>query len=358
MKSTYKPHTSYEKTKVNYPSKEIDVRQYTPQEVFGLSSDASYQALAKAFYNTRYRDNGDRHNSHFDKNMGVTQLYNDTLPISKIYNSPSERYEVNFNKDTNPNGIGQATSYGHSERIQMKDLLNDLIKNSETHEITRPNMNKGAGASYQKNLEELKYLATNAKTYQDYLNKKNHVVKMWSERGPCNRAGPEGNCAGFIESILPKGSAYGYLTPYTPGENVENISTQLKNAYLGYKKSTEQLSKSPSNPTPTLTQQPQPLFDMSQYKTTSNPFADTSPNYTVPSILDKSRYEFSPEKTAQLSNYPTLPSFDYNDATEELTYISKQGNRIPFDSNTMGFSDPNKHWSVQKKIRQRRLCSF
>lgn len=212
---------------------------YDPSNVFqddnsprGMTGPTNIK-LAVSFYNSRHNGaeshkcNADGHarDKRFDRNAGAVQLYNkDSI---SIYNIPGhEDKEYHFisygNKDfksyTKQAEKAKKSSYGHSERILMRDILDDLIfaDKPDNHDILRPSddLNVKSASHEGRIYEVLKKLTDEPRQYKEYLESKNIIVKMWSERPACTRApddGVGGACTEFIKNIFPKGSQFGFI---------------------------------------------------------------------------------------------------------------------------------------------------
>jgi len=226
----------------------VNFRYYDPKQIFQDENALLHEmtgscnrAVAKSFIHSRnlthtqaHQCNPDTHNrgNQYDRNAGAAQLYykngTDIYQISGVENKEyhcvsygnkyfkdESRYDADVQKE--------ATSYGHSERILMRDILDDLIKfdKSSDDSYTIPPRPSDQGNSEYK---ILKYLTNNASKYKEYLEHKNLIVKMWSERPACNEESNEniggGNCNSFINDICPEGSQFGFIVQnYTRDDN-------------------------------------------------------------------------------------------------------------------------------------------
>ena len=121
------------------------------------------------------------------------------------------------------------TSYGHSERICMRDLLDSYMnhKNIDPHDIKNPSHSDNIKDKNNSKYDILKCLKENAPAYKSFLVGSGVVVKFWSERVACdydskNPSG--GKCTEFIKNICPTGSKYGYITKIPPHSAPEAIN--------------------------------------------------------------------------------------------------------------------------------------
>ncbi|MCB0369636.1 MAG: hypothetical protein KDD45_09375, partial [Bdellovibrionales bacterium] len=231
----------------------VVVKYYKPTEVFKLSrkqDDPMYgYELAKGFYNARYDDQGNTSSvvvraGDFTSNAGAAQLFDKetmeptknigvfsyvSIPVYWKEESGKQYLTFEWQKD-------QLTTYGHSERICMYDLLDSYnnrdqhdtsericmknildsymkFKQIDCHDLSNPSHSDNIRDQNAKVLEVLRSLTNNASNYQSFLTKSTVVVKMWSEREPCKYTTPlpGGECSKFIEDICPMGSKYGYI---------------------------------------------------------------------------------------------------------------------------------------------------
>lgn len=225
----------------------VDVAYRDPSKIFVSNSDEILSATC--FFKARYLENGEfadiDDSDTFDRNAGAVQLYKN----GQLYQIPGkEDKEYNFisygNKYFKNCGGKKRTSFGHSERILMKNILDDLIEaNGDSQIINRPSdlsvSNRGeTGTLY----EVLKALTEKAPEYKKYLEEKGLTIQMWSERPPCNESPEDGEgdgCASFINNIFPENSRLRYIVKdYTRADNADPVKierTNLKNAYITYK---------------------------------------------------------------------------------------------------------------------------
>lgn len=200
-------------------------------------------ALASSFYNARYNEDGkysqNARATEYDRNAGAVQLYKDGVPY---YISGREDKKYNFisygNKHFKNKSDKKRSSYGHSERVLMRDILDDLIKaDVNNHDVRRPS------DFSQSEYEVLKELTNKPRPYKEYLERKGLIVKMWSERKACKESpedGEGGGCSSFIEDIFPAGSQFGYIVDnYSRADNdpptkIENASEELRTSYLNF----------------------------------------------------------------------------------------------------------------------------
>lgn len=249
----------------------VDFQFYPPGNIFqddnnpkGMAGQTNVR-LATSFYHSRngavavpHTRNSKSHEEHdkFNRNAGAVQLYNkDGISIHRIPKIEDKEYHVisygntEFKDFTEEADGVQRSSYGHSERILMRDILDDLISadKSHSHDILRPsdNLNSRSPKALELVYEVLKKLTNEPEQYKKYLEKKNIIVKMWSERPACEKDpldGVGGTCAEFIQKIFPEGSKFGFIVNnYIQGEDnrdgapkVRDAFTEFKNSYLKY----------------------------------------------------------------------------------------------------------------------------
>lgn len=132
------------------------------------------------------------------KNAGAAQLfYKDGSPYwEKEYNAISERLMHNHGN--------VYYSYGHSERLLMRNMLNDLIEDNETtiNKPPKPSDLSNSTDEKEKEYEILSKLKDKATEYMKYLERRGLIVEIWSERYPCKFwYGDGGDCNDFIKNI-------------------------------------------------------------------------------------------------------------------------------------------------------------
>ena len=215
----------------------ITIKQYKPNEIFSKGSTMTGGKnfyLIEAFYNSRYDSDGEFQKtsgaSSFKRNAGAVQLFDISTenPLTKPYSCISEPFPIK----------SLLSSYGHSERIAMRDILDEFITENNK-EVERPSYYVKSANQKDQQLEILRELATsNANKYKQYLENKNAVIKMWSERKPCDYdpTGGGKKCVDFIKDIFPKNSEYGYIAEIPKNttnisEINERVSYELKGAY-------------------------------------------------------------------------------------------------------------------------------
>jgi hypothetical protein len=235
--------------------KSVEINFYEPKEVFSLSKTAGHPMygydLAKSFYSVRYDNIGNfcqvTDSDNFVRNAGAVQLFD------KSTNYPISWEEGNIKKgafwgiSTSIKISGILTSYGHSERICMRDLLDSYMnhKNIDPHDIKNPSHSDNIKDKNNSEYDILKCLKENAYIYKSFLVGSGVVVKFWSERVACDYKtgdGSGGKCTEFIKNICPTGSKYGYITETKDitsqtdkiKERNELASTNLKTAYEVY----------------------------------------------------------------------------------------------------------------------------
>jgi hypothetical protein len=234
--------------------KSVEIIFYGPKEVFSLSKTASHPMygydLVKSFYNARYKDDGTQNDivraTWWGANAGSVQLFD-----------KSTHYPITWEENDVKRGFFSSisincsnTSYGHSERISMRDLLDSYMKhkNIDPHDIKNPSHSDNIKDKNNSEYDILKGLKENASTYKSFLVGSGIVVKFWSERVACDYEtgdGSGGKCTEFIKNICPTGSKYGYITKTEDitfqtdktdkiKERNKLASTNLKTAYEAY----------------------------------------------------------------------------------------------------------------------------
>lgn len=254
---------------------------YAPKIMF--QEDRGYDPeLTKALIEARYSSqppsfipqfNSGR-GREFIKNAGAVALYDkNNQRIGGALSSFSFPYRIN----------GTATSYGHSERMGMRDILNyyipdyrkqvrdsmissgilpiDYYNTISDYLVPQPpnyyntpdyfNSQEGAKDKEERLVappglpSDLYNLVQKAPIYQDFLGEAGTTIKMLSERQDCNGESPGGNCSQFLNRILPDGSSYGFLVPRSSVSNevndVENFySSGILDQYTAYKRQQEE----------------------------------------------------------------------------------------------------------------------
>jgi len=193
----------------------VHVQYYNPKEVFLVNNEMIGRThnfyLLKAFFNSRRNDEGNfteaLDSNNFVRNAGAVQIFN----ISGIDTLRDPHHCISSSFHT-ANGL---SSYGHSERKLIRDALDNFIANPRNNgEIERPSYYVLSPNPAEQPLEILQALVNHTNEYKQYLTQQDAIVKMWSERKPCNYdlVGGGGRCADFIQNILPDNSEYGYIT--------------------------------------------------------------------------------------------------------------------------------------------------
>ncbi|XP_054262333.1 uncharacterized protein LOC128986172 isoform X3 [Macrosteles quadrilineatus] len=169
--------------------------------------------LAISFYHSRYTREDIQGTSNdmnnYLRNAGALQLYKKD-GITKYTIPGKEEVEYNGISCTTEKKINEKNSgiitVGHSERLLMRDVLDDLIEadSGKPGIPPRPSDYKD-DTNTQHDYKVLNNLTEKASEYKQYLKSKGLIVKMWSERKPC------ADCATFIKKICPEGSQYGYI---------------------------------------------------------------------------------------------------------------------------------------------------
>lgn len=224
------------------PSEEMRERHYLPSP--GLTGGVNLD-LAEAFSQQRFNEpqpvvlgwyRAMVNNTNRYTNSGAAQLFN------RETNTPVSRA---FGNTSHPLVVGdERTTLGHSERFNMRDVLDDYMKkplNSMRGKLEHPSYYVKSSDNRNHELEILQALVENAPAYKAYLEGKNPkhqelIVKEWSQRKRCeNGEVPGGSCVNFTHSIHPRGSLYGYIYPDDEyGQNLEFDKWRL--AYEQYHK--------------------------------------------------------------------------------------------------------------------------
>jgi hypothetical protein len=213
------------------------INQYNPNEIFNTVGPPMPIPLSTAFYDARYSPDSSGkvlNDPNFMSNTGAVQLFNinNNNPFTNPLRSVSEPYNELIE------GRKTKTTWGHSERTGMRDILNQWMPENTGEGIERP-MYAGRAREEVRGVQPLHVLKhlqdeRNAGKYKQYLESKNAIVKMWSERPPCYQTGPGGNCNDFIPNIFPKGSQYGHIAEDASHTSISKASGQLKKAYEIY----------------------------------------------------------------------------------------------------------------------------
>lgn len=186
----------------------------------------------------------DRYND-YTGNAGAVLLYD--AETMEPYNIPgNEKKEYHTISDRVNHSKYRYHSYGHSERILMRDILDDLIlsdlktlKNKDLRFPKKSRIPPIPSLNGCSEAEVLQNLTERASEYRYYLKRKKLVVKMWSERGACADDEPsdEGsNCRQFMHDICPQGSKCGYIRKDYKVEPVRAFKDFMK-AFREYEES-------------------------------------------------------------------------------------------------------------------------
>lgn len=202
--------------------------------------------LAKSFYDSRYGPIKIERKEDFERNAGACQLYR--KENNEPYGEPKNFISYG-NKQLVREPIKLRTMYGHSERILMWKILDELITHEDfsNHKISRPSdLVKDTDLKENvKIVEIIKAMMGNAEEYKNYLEKKGFIVKMWSERPACEDDYEIGKgCRKFLRDICPKGSQFGYIVHgYKIGQfvDVETASRSFEEAYKNHNVKNEEL---------------------------------------------------------------------------------------------------------------------
>ena len=172
--------------------KSVEINFYEPKEVFSLSKTTNHPMygydLVKSFYNARYKDDGTHTNivraTWWGANAGSVQLFD-----------KSTHYPITWEENNIKRGVFSSisinylnTSYGHSERICMRDLLDSYMnhKNIDPHDIKNPSHPSNIKDKNNAEYDILKGLKENTSIYKSFLVGSGVVVKFWSERVACD----------------------------------------------------------------------------------------------------------------------------------------------------------------------------
>jgi hypothetical protein len=201
----------------------------------------SNHSLIWKYYNSRFDDEGNyaEHagSDRFTRNAGAGQLFNKYKFGLYQYTAPHYAISDYANSES---------SYGHSERLVMQKLLDEFIP-INNKEIERPSYYAKSSNSKDKPLEILKELVIHTSEYRDYLSKKDIIVKMWSDRKPCDYDtgnGDGGRCVHFIRNIFPDGSAFGYMTEVLPDMKKDKIEDLNCNVWSDFREAFGQVLES------------------------------------------------------------------------------------------------------------------
>lgn len=214
------------------------INSYSYEEIL-----EKYPSLAEKFFNMNFIDSqtGRKFDAGSGKNIGAIELFDNntsSIPIS-LQNLSYPYFTIG----------GKQTSYGHSERIGMRDLLDKLIKNKRNKESLAYNKNlpnsednirrpssplpietkydyKEFNPKYRKDIDILDRLQQqeNMAIYKKFLEDSNYKIKMLSERPACKgdaEAGG-GNCNNFISQILPKDSEYASIKDFNSNQVIKS----------------------------------------------------------------------------------------------------------------------------------------
>lgn len=217
----------------------ISCKFYDPSTIFDKTEPSkgmrgpNNMALAEAFYLSRtkaindYNQTSDARN--FVRNAGAVQLFDIKGIDSK--GSPGKAMSISIK-----NADSQLTSLGHSERILMRDVLEEFISaNQSASEFLPPSERSRSGEVRDEKYEILYQLNREASEYQSYLTDRNTIVKMWSELTACDYdlKGPEGEqCINFINNIFPTNSKYGYIA--NDKRYKEDAFRKFNDAHINY----------------------------------------------------------------------------------------------------------------------------
>ena len=172
--------------------------------------------LTVAFFNVRYFISGNTQNDNFVPNAGAGQLFDqNNRELTEAYSGISTPIHTH-------RGL---SSYGHSERLVIRDILDEFVPLGNGA-IAPPRYYGRSPVPTEHACEVLETLDRNTIQYNSYLTIHNAIVKMWSERVPCDYPSPGGgsNCATFITAIFPVGSEYRYITDIPRFANRQRVA--------------------------------------------------------------------------------------------------------------------------------------
>ncbi|XP_054262331.1 uncharacterized protein LOC128986172 isoform X1 [Macrosteles quadrilineatus] len=218
-----------------YTDKDGKTRNNNPD---GMAAKNHFD-LVKAFYHSRHpreeiQGTYYEMNNYF-RNAGALQLYKKD-GITKYTIPGKERKEYNTISCTVSRW---KCSLGHTERILMRDVLDDLIEadSGKSGIPPRPSDYKDDDKLHEDDYKILNNLTKKASDYKLYLNNKGLIVKMWSERRPCDWNDCIGDdCSTFIRNICPEGSQCCYIVEGndpTP-ENVKSARHAFDRLFIDY----------------------------------------------------------------------------------------------------------------------------
>lgn len=229
----------------------VNKKYYNPSDIFDSKhpdemTSPNDMGLAISFFKARYNDEtGEFQNKildchRFDRNAGAVQLFKNGAEYHIPGKETKEYNFKEFKRYTDKDYGKKRSSYGHSERALMRDILDDLIEaDGDNPGVLRPSdLSKSTYGV-------LKELTDNPGPYKEYLQRKKLIVKMWSERPSCEESpenGIGGGCSSFIEEIFPAGSHFGFIVNnYTRADNdpptkIKTASDEFRKAYISFKR--------------------------------------------------------------------------------------------------------------------------
>jgi hypothetical protein len=242
-----------------------------------------------------------RNLDYFKANAGAAGIYSQN-GFPKYDNKGDQLIKANLSMPTaTHDAFGRSTkhAYGHSERVNMLDLLNDYIPDNVQGEIPKPVVKYGP---FQ--LNQLKGILTDANIYKTFLERypapnNPSIVKMWSERPPCTDGAFGDNCSSFIDRILPKDSSYYYLEGTYDRRNpdsrklIYDVNKEVADAYRKYK--IYQGNKRPAKGLKNLEDEKQDKFSIYRAPTGDITTTGSSSTPSIPSLLSDTSQSLNSE---------------------------------------------------------------
>ncbi|KAL7308003.1 hypothetical protein TKK_0000091 [Trichogramma kaykai] len=222
----------------------VEIRHYHPSDIFVNNSSPVPMTgpanidLAESFVHSRF-DERYEYNPQLDGYEFIVKYKygpeQNAGAVAPYHRNGINKYIMSVylkNKEYNAISvrIGR-TTYGHTEIKLIMDLLDDLISTNPNDKFRVPRPKSIQWRDGQQ--AALEYLTDNAAMYTRYLEEKGIIVKMCSERPPCNYTYKGGPCEDFLRNICPKGSQIVYIVEnhHMLEAEVQAAFTDLKNAY-------------------------------------------------------------------------------------------------------------------------------
>ncbi|XP_054263066.1 uncharacterized protein LOC128986630 [Macrosteles quadrilineatus] len=230
----------------------IKIEYYSPEKIFcdeyikdGETRENKPEGMAgtdnidliMSFYHCRYtRENIQgtyNEMNNYSRNAGALQLYK---------KDGRTKYTIPGKEGKEYNTISRTVAYGkctlgHTERILMRKVLDVLIED-ECKRLGIPPRPSDYKKAYNDDYQVLENMTEKANEYKKYLESKELIVKMWSERPPCEgKDGIGEDCSTFIQNICPAGSQYGYIVKdYNPNESdkIELVRHAFERLFIAY----------------------------------------------------------------------------------------------------------------------------